>query len=171
MKVNHSLSLKLVFAKASYIVLAIAIFVGLLIMLSILSDFIFTKPYLLFYVPQYAFVNFVLIVAVSALSGLVVSMSIYTIRMVRTNTKKAGTAFFGSIIGASAGACSCGSLGFAMISTFGAAGSTATAFLTNYEIPLRLVAIGILVYTYFIMAKGLTMECKINRKLYEQGST
>ena len=32
---------------------------------------------------------------------------------------------FGSIIGAAAGACSCGPVGFAVISTFGSVGATA----------------------------------------------
>ena len=70
--------------------------------------------------------------------------------------------FIGSIIGASAGACSCGSIGFAVISVFGAVGGAATAFLANYEIPLRLLSIAILVGTYFYMVRGLNTECKIN---------
>ncbi len=69
---------------------------------------------------------------------------------------------FGSIIGAAAGACSCGPIGFAVISTFGAAGGVVTSFLTNYEIPIRLVAIAILVFTYYTTAKSLKVECKIN---------
>ena len=69
--------------------------------------------------------------------------------------------FIGSIIGASAGACSCGSIGFAVISVFGAVGGAATAFLANYEIPLRLLSIAILVGTYFYMVRGLNTECKI----------
>jgi len=73
-----------------------------------------------------------------------------------------GSGFIGSIIGASAGACSCGSIGFAVISVFGAVGGAATAFLANYEAPLRLLSIAILVATYFYMVKGLTQECKIS---------
>lgn len=70
--------------------------------------------------------------------------------------------FIGSIIGASAGACSCGSIGFAVISVFGAVGGAATSFLANYEVPLRLLSIAILVATYFYMVRGLTRECKID---------
>jgi len=65
-------------------------------------------------------------------------------------------------IGAAAGACSCGPIGFAVISTFGSVGATATAFLTNYEIPIRIVAIAILAITYFTTIKSLKVECKIN---------
>lgn len=73
-----------------------------------------------------------------------------------------GSGVFGSIIGAAAGACSCGPIGFAVISTFGSVGATASAFLTNYEIPLRIIAIGILVLTYFTTVNSLKTECKLD---------
>ena len=72
-----------------------------------------------------------------------------------------GGGFLGSIIGASAGACSCSSVGFAVVSIFGTVGGIATSFLTNYEIPLRLVALGILGYTYYSTTKAISSECKI----------
>lgn len=81
--------------------------------------------------------------------------------MMGTGIRKSGSGFLGSVIGAGAGACSCGSIGFAVISAFGAVGGTATAFLTNYEIPLRLVSIAILLYTYYITVKRITTQCKI----------
>ena len=70
---------------------------------------------------------------------------------------------FGSVIGAAAGACSCGPIGFAVISTFGSVGATATAFLTNYEVPIRIIAIGILTITYFTTVRSLKVECKISQ--------
>jgi hypothetical protein len=156
-------TLKLIFSNPPYLALSTVIFVGLLLSLSIVSEFIFTDPYLTLYVPSYSILSFSLIVLVSALSGLVVSMSIYRVRLIRTSAKNAGSSIAGSVIGGCAGACSCGSIGFAVVSTFGAVGGTATAFLTNYEIPLRLVSIGILAYTYYITMKGLTAECKVRR--------
>lgn len=76
-----------------------------------------------------------------------------------------GGCVFGSIIGAAAGACSCGPIGFAVISTFGSVGATATAFLTNYETPIRIIAIGILAITYFTSVRSLKIECKIDPKI------
>ncbi|NHH98553.1 hypothetical protein DYY66_1332 [Candidatus Nitrosotalea sp. FS] len=75
--------------------------------------------------------------------------------------KRSGIGFFGSIIGAGAGACSCGSIGFSIVSVFGTIGGTATSFLTNYETPLRLISVAILCYTYYISAKDITVKCKI----------
>jgi hypothetical protein len=154
-------ALQLVFSQRKYVLLSITIFVGLLALLSFLSGFVYFEPSLLFYVSGDDVVRFSLVVIVSALSALVVSMSIFTLKLMRT--RKMSSGFVGTIIGASAGACSCGYVGFAIISTFGAIGGTATAFLTNYEIPLRLVAIGILLYTYYVTSKGITTQCKIQK--------
>ena len=72
---------------------------------------------------------------------------------------------FGTIVGAAAGACSCGPVGFAVISTFGSVGMTATTFLTNYESPIRIIAIVILIVTYFTTVKSLKTECRIDSKI------
>lgn len=154
--------IKLVFSDYRYIILASAIFVGMLIPLLIISEFIFLEPYVISHLPSGSELSFFLIIVISALSGLVLAMNIYRINSFRNTPKtKMSGGVFGSLIGAAAGACSCGPIGFAVISTFGAVGGTATAFLTNYEIPLRLVAIGILVFTYYTTTKSLAVECKI----------
>jgi len=157
----HALILKLIFLNKKYLFLSVVIFSGFLFFLSLVSEYIFLQPHFLFYVPHDDFFNFSLIVIVSALSGLVISMSTYKLVLMRSSFRKSSSGFFGSIIGASAGACSCGSIGFAVVSVFGAVGGTATAFLSTYEIPLRLVSIGILVYAYFYNIKAMTAECKI----------
>ncbi len=155
--------IKLVFSDYRYIILAAAIFVGMLIPLSIISEFIFLEPYVIAHIPSGEELSFSLIVVLSSLSGLVLSMNVYRINSFRNSPKKKmGGGIFGSIIGAAAGACSCGPIGFAVISTFGAVGGTATAFLSNYEIPIRFVAIAILAITYFTTTKSLAVECKIN---------
>jgi len=155
--------IKLVFADYRYIILAAAIFVGMVIPLSIISEFIFLEPYVIAYIPNGGEISFFLILVVSVLSGLVLTMNVYRINVFRTrHKKKIGGGLFGSLIGAVAGACSCGPIGFAVISTFGVAGGIATTFLANYEIPIRLAAIAILAYTYYATVKSLSVECKIN---------
>ncbi len=117
----------------------------------------------MFYVPNDEILNFSLIVTITALSGLVISLSIYRVRLLGESLKKSGTGFLGSVIGTSAGACSCGPVGFAAVSAFGSVGGTATSFLTNYDLPLRLVSIGILICTYYFAIKGISRQCKISR--------
>lgn len=156
-------SLKLVFSNYRYIGLAITFFVGLLIPLSIISEYIFLEPYVVAHLPKGSEFGLALIVAVSALSGLVIPMNIYRIRMMQASKRKMSGSVFGSIIGAAAGACSCGPLGFAVISTFGSVGAVTTSFLTNYEIPLRLGAIALLIFVYYTTVRSLKIECQLNK--------
>jgi len=88
-------------------------------------------------------------------------MNIYRIRLLTVKTRKIGGSILGSLIGASAGACSCGPIGFTVITTFGTAGSVATSFLTEYEIPLRLASIAILLIVLFTTTRSFSVECEI----------
>ena len=150
------------FSSTVYPILAGMIFFVMLIPLSILSEFIFVEPFFIFHIPYGQTFGFVLILAVSVMSAIVIPMNIYRIKILQKSTSKIGTSIFGSIIGASAGICSCGPIGFALISTFGAAAGTATAFLSNYEIPLRLGSVGLLCLVYYTTTKSISSECKIN---------
>ena len=136
------------------------IFLGLFLPLIYVSEFLFFEPYLLFYVAEYDVLNFISVLIICILTGLVLSMSIFRIRFLQASTKKLRTGLLGSIIGAGAGAC-CGGIGVALISIFGAVGGVATSVLTNFEIPLRVASIAILVFTYFMIVRDLNKECKV----------
>jgi len=150
-----------VFSSYSYVLLAGIIFVCMLIPLSILSEFLFIEPFFVIHVIEDRAFGFTLLVAISFMSAVVIPMNIYRIRTLQKSTTKIGGSLLGSIIGASAGICSCGPIGFSIISTFGTVAVTATAFLTNYEIPLRLVSLGLLCLVYYTTAKSISVECKI----------
>jgi len=151
----------MVFSYKKYLGLSITVFAGLLISLSIVSQFIFLSPIFVFHVPTNSILDFVLIFIIATLSGIVTSLSVYRIRMLGNKIRKSGTGFFGSIIGAGTGACGCGSFGFVAVSIFGTVGGTATSFLTNYEMPLRVISIAILCYAYYASVKSITSQCKI----------
>jgi len=150
-----------VFSSYSYVLLAGIIFVCMLIPLSILSEFLFIEPFFVIHVIEDRTFGFTLLVAISFMSAVVIPMNIYRIRTLQKSTTKIGGSLLGSIIGASAGICSCGPIGFSIISTFGTVAGTATAFLTNYEIPLRLASLGLLCLVYYTTAKSISIECKI----------
>ena len=149
------------FSSYSYVLLAGIIFVCMLIPLSILSEFLFIEPFFVIHVIEDRAFSFTLLVAISFMSAVVIPMNIYRIRTLQKSTTKIGGSLLGSIIGASAGICSCGPIGFSIISTFGTVAVTATAFLTNYEIPLRLASLGLLCLVYYTTAKSISIECKI----------
>ncbi|HXW01868.1 MAG TPA: hypothetical protein VD828_00660 [Candidatus Nitrosotenuis sp.] len=151
---------KLVFSNYGYVGLAAAVFVVMFFLLSALSEYVFFEPYFVFYVPDDRALGFTLILAVSVLSAVVIPMNVYRVKMSQRISKASG-GFLGSLIGASAGACSCGPVGFAIISTFGTAGGIATAFLASYEIPLRIISTGILGFVYYTTSKSLSSECKV----------
>ena len=87
-------------------------------------------------------------------------MNIYRVKLIK-ETKKIGSSIVGTIVGASAGACSCGPIAFSVIATFGTVGSITSSFLTIYEIPIRLTSIGILLIVIFVTTKSLSRECKV----------
>ena len=150
----------IIFSNPSYILILIGIFFLLFIPLIIISEFLFFEPFLVFSIYPETTLSFSLIVTLSLFSAFAVSMNIYRVKLIK-ETKKIGSSIIGTIIGASAGACSCGPIAFSIITTFGTAGSIASSFLTVYEVPIRLTSIGILVIVIFVTTKSLSRECKV----------
>ena len=155
-------TVKLVFVNLKFLFLSLIIFSSMMITLLIISEYIFLEPYFVTHIPSGSEFGFFLITAISALSALVIPMNLFRIINLKSSKQKMSGSIFGSVVGSVAGACSCGPIGFAIISTFGSVGATATAFLTNYETPLRVIAIIILMITYFTTIKSLKTECRIN---------
>ncbi len=155
-------SFRFVFSNYRYVVISIIITLGLFFSLSIVSEYLFIEPYIVFAVYPETTFNFSLIVIISILAGIVVSMNVFRSRLLK-KTKKIGGSMIGTIIGTSAGVCSCGPIGFSIITTFGTAGSIASSFLTNYEIPLRLLSITILGFVLWTTFRALPLECKTNK--------
>jgi len=152
---------KVVFSNFKFLILSLVIFSSMLTILLLISEFIFLEPYFVTHIPSGSELGFILIVVLSGLSALVIPMNLFRIINLKNSKQKMSGSIFGTIVGSAAGACSCGPIGFAVISTFGSVGATATAFLTNYEIPIRIIAIGILLITYFTTIKSLKSECKV----------
>ena len=151
---------QIVYSNPLYILISIGIFFLLFIPLITISEFLFFEPFLVFSIYSETTLSFSLIVALSLFSAFAVSMNIYRVKLIK-ETKKIGSSIIGTIIGASAGACSCGPIAFSVIATFGTAGSIASSFLTVYEIPIRLTSIGILILVIFVTTKSLSRECKV----------
>ena len=150
----------IIYSNPSYILIFIGMFFLLFIPLITISEFLFFEPFLVFSIYPETTLSFSLIVTLSLFSAFAVSMNIYRVKLIK-ETKKIGSSIIGTIIGASAGACSCGPIAFSIIATFGTAGSIASSFLTVYEVPIRLTSIGVLVIVIFVTTKSLSRECKV----------
>lgn len=105
--------------------------------------------------------GFILSTASSLLLGVVIPMNIHLLR--NSNIKLDKSLISSSFLTIITSFCaSCSSIGFIIISTFGSAGMIATAFLTNYQIPLRVVSLGILVLALFTVCRRIVTSCSIN---------
>ena len=103
-----------VYSNYTYILIAIGIFFLLFFPLITISEFLFFEPFIVFSIYPETTLSFLLIVILSFFSALAVSMNIYRVKLIK-KTKKIGSSIIGTIIGASAGACSCGPIAFSII--------------------------------------------------------
>ena len=93
--------------------------------------------------------------------GILVAMNAYVIRNSKLRLDR--STFSGSILGIGSSACaSCSSIGFVIISTFGAFGIFATDFLTNYQTPLKITSIAILLWALYSVHNKITRPCILN---------
>lgn len=145
-----------------YIGITILVFISFWFFFNIFDELLFFSPILYFYLPDDAIVGFVFTNIIALLLGIVVSMNIY---MIKNSKLKIGKSLIsGSFLGIVTSACaSCSSIGFIIISTFGGVGIVATAFLTNYQIPLRVLSIGIMIYAIYAINKRITGSCIVDK--------
>ncbi len=149
-----------------YIGLTILVFTVFWIFFNVFDELLYFSPILYFYLPNDAIVGFVLSTFSALLLGVVVSMNIYLLRnsSIRLDKSLISSSFLTIF---SSTCASCSSIGFVIISTFGSAGVIATAFLTNYQIPLRSLAIGILILALYTVYRRTTNSCSLNNKEHD----
>ena len=159
------LSIKIVFSSWIYIVLAGAVASIFWIIFNIFDQLLFFSPVFVFYLPDDAFVGFVLSNITAILLGIMVSMNIYMLRHSDRSRISLTSFFSASTISVLSSTCaSCSSLGFLLVSTFGGVGVTASTILSNYQIPLRIISIALLIWAFYSIGSKLTKNCSINYK-------
>jgi hypothetical protein len=158
---------RLVFSNWPYLVLGGAVTTIFWIIFNVFDQLLFFSPVVTFYLPDDAVTGFILSNITAVLAGVAVSMNLYVIRHQTKGLRKGILSLFsGSSLGIISSTCaSCSSLGFLLISTFGGLGLTASTILTDYQTPLRMVSVILLVWTYLSTSKKLTSSCIINREL------
>src|ERR671921_394015 len=155
-------SIKRVFSHWAYIALAATIVTIFWIVFNVFEQLLFFTPIVVFYLPEDAITGFILSNITAILLGIVVSMNIYVLRHSRGIKLNATSFFSGSTIGVLSSTCaSCSSLGFLLVSTLGGAGITLSTILSNYQIPIRLLSIALLVWAYYSVSIRLTRGCKM----------
>ena len=133
---------RLVYSQVRYLLLAVAIAFSVAITMFLLDEFLFLSPVPFFFLPTEKLLDFSLLLLISGLSGLVAPMAIFSYSNLRSRKVGGGTlGAFGSLFGMVTGVCGCSSVGFALITSLGAVGTAGTAFLSNFQLPLRLLGI------------------------------
>ena len=153
------LSMKVVFSKPMYVLIAATIVIPFWILFNFFDQLIFFEPIWIFYLPEDALIGFILTTLISILMGILISMNIYVIRHsgLRIGRK---SLFSGSSLSIISSVCSsCTSVGFLLISTFGTIGIIASNLLTIYQIPLRIISIAILIFALYSIQKRIVQSC------------
>lgn len=153
---------RMVYSNKSYAALAAAVAVVFWTIFNVLDGLILLSPLNFYYpIPANAVSGFVLSHVTAALVGVVVSMNVYMIRNLRAKGDKAPF-LSGSTLGTVSSMCAgCSSVGFYLAATFGTAGVAASTFLSNYQLPLRLLAIGLLIWAYYSAHKRIAKSCTV----------
>jgi hypothetical protein len=155
-------SIKLVFFHWVYIALAGTIATIFWTVFNVFEQLFFFSPIVVFYLPEDAIIGFILSNITAILLGIVVSMNVYALMHSRDRKLNASSFFSGSSIGVLSSTCaSCSSLGFLLVSVLGGAGITISTFLSNYQTPLRIISITLLLWAYYSVSIKLTSSCKI----------
>lgn len=147
---------------SSWIYLAIAIVSASLfwILFSVFDQLLFFSPIFIFYLPPDAILGFVIFTINSVLLGIVLSLNVYILRNSRSKLSKSFIS--GSSIGVISSTCaSCSSFGFLLASTFGASGILFSNFLTNYQIPLRLLSLALLLCALYFATRSINRICTV----------
>jgi hypothetical protein len=147
-----------------YIVLAGAVSSIFWIIFSVFDQLLFFSPIFVFYLPDDAVVGFILSTITAILMGIVVSMNVYIVKHSGNLKVTIGSLFSGSTLSMISSTCaSCSSVGFLLVSTFGGIGVTASTFLSNYQTPLRIMSIALLVWALYSASTKLTKSCLLDR--------
>ena len=149
-----------------YIALAAVVSSIFWIIFSVFDQLLFFSPILVFYLPDDAVLGFIISSITAVLMGMIVSMNVYVLKHSRGLKIGVGSFFSGSTLSVISSTCaSCSSIGFLLVSTFGGVGVTASTFLSNYQTPLRIVSIALLVWALYSISNKLTKSCTIDKKI------
>ena len=152
------LPIKLVFSSKVYGALAIGVAAAFWILLNYIDQLLFFWPIVTFYLPPEKVLGFVLSNLIAIMMGIVISCNIYAYR---SSKKLSGSMFSGSALGIASCACAgCSSIGLSVATSLGGIGAAALAFFVMFQVPLRLVSLGILGWTYYSLNRSLAAKAK-----------
>jgi hypothetical protein len=161
---SRILSFKMVFSRWLYVLIAGIVASVFWILFNIFDQLLFFSPIVIFYLPDDAIVSFIISNITAILLGIIISMNIYVFKHSQLKINLTSLFSWSSISVISSACANCSSVGLLLVSTLGGIGITALTFLSNYQTPLRLLSIAILIWAYYTISNKLTKSCVINYK-------
>lgn len=153
---------RLVFSHRRYGGVAAGSAIAFWILFNILDGLLFFSPVIGFYypLPQDALIGLILSTITAALVGMVIGMNLF---MFRSRLQVGKSSFLsGSALGTVSSVCAgCSSVGFYLASTFATAGIIASNVISNNQIPLRFIAVGLLLFAYYSAHRRIVRECRL----------
>ena len=156
------LSFKMVFSSWLYVLIAGIVASVFWILFNIFDQLLFFSPIVIFYLPDDAIVSFIISNITAILLGIIISMNVYVFKHSKLRINFTSLFSWSSISVISSACASCSSIGLLLVTTLGGIGVSALTFLSNYQIPLRLVSIMLLIWAYYSISNKLTKSCIIN---------
>ncbi len=156
------LSFNMVFSRWFYVLVAVIVASVFWILFNIFDQLLFFSPIVIFYLPDDAIVSFVISNTTAILLGIIITMNVYVFKHSKLRINLTSIFSWSSISIISSVCASCSSIGLLLVSTLGGIGITALTFLSNYQTPLRLLSIAILIWAYYSISNKLTKNCIIN---------
>ena len=156
------LSFKMVFSRWLYVLIAGIVASVFWILFNIFDQLLFFSPIVIFYLPDDAIVSFIISNITAILLGIIISMNVYVFKYSKLRINFTSLFSWSSISVISSACASCSSIGLLLVTTLGGIGVSALTFLSNYQIPLRLVSIMLLIWAYYSISNKLTKSCIIN---------
>lgn len=152
----------IVFSNKAYVAMAVVVAFVFWTVFNILDGILLLSPLAFYYpIPDDAIPGFALSHITAALVGIVVSMNVYLFKNMKAGGTKASF-LTGSTLGTVSSMCAgCSSVGFYLAATFGTAGVATSTFLSNYQLPFRLLAIGLLIWAYYSAHRRITRSCSL----------
>ena len=151
------------FRNAKYAILAVPILVAYGVMLLFFDQFLFFAPYFTFYVPSSEAWNLILDILLTALTSLVLTVSIRQMILQRGSGGASKTGGLGIIAAIVAGACPCYYL-VPLLAVAGAVGGTLGAvgiLLNAFQIPIKVAAMLLLVFAVYKLNKSGVCEVRV----------
>ena len=141
--------------------LAAAVAIASWIVFNVFDGLMFFEPIINFHypLPEDAVPGFILSNVTTALLGIIASMNVCTSLEVPRQKFPRHHSFQDRLWRRFQACVSCSSFGFYLATIFGSAGVAASTFMPNYQMPLGLVAIGVLVLAYYSTHKRILGTC------------